>query len=151
MSETTAATLPLDGIRVADFFWLIAGSATSRVLADFGADVIKIESLYRIDRIREGVQPPGAGSINTSAVFNDCNTNKRSVTLNMNRPRGVEIAKEIVRHSDVVTNNFTGDRMGRWGLGFEELRKVKPAIIVMNLPVTGSTGRSGITARTATA
>lgn len=137
MSE---ATLPLEGIRVADFFWLIAGSATSRVLADFGADVIKIESLYRVDRIREGVQPPGPGSINTSGVFNDCNTNKRSVTLNMNHPRAVAIAKEIIRHSDVVTNNFTGDRMGRWGLGFEELRKVKPDIIVMNLPVMGSTG-----------
>ena len=140
MSETTAATLPLEGIRVADFFWLIAGSAASRVLADFGADVIKIESLQRVDRIRGGVQPPGPGSINTSGVFNDCNTNKRSVTLNMNHPRGVEIAKQIVRHCDVVTNNFTGDRMGRWGVGFEELRRVKPDIIVMNLPVMGSTG-----------
>jgi len=133
--------LPLAGLRVADFFWLIAGPSTSRVLADYGADVIKIESEARVDNIRSiGVQPSQPGSIDTNGVFNDTNTNKRSVQLNLGDPRGIELAKEIVRHSDIVTNNFTGDRMDRWGLGYEELKKVKPDIIMLTMPVMGTSG-----------
>ncbi|MBM3141195.1 MAG: CoA transferase, partial [Chloroflexi bacterium] len=134
--------LPLAGLRVADFFWLIAGPATSRVLADLGAEVIKIESSgVRIDNIRTGgVFPTEPGSPDQNGVFNDCNTNKRSLTLNLNHPRGIEIAKEIVRRSDIVTNNFTGDRMDRWGMGYEELRKVRPDLIMLTMPVMGTTG-----------
>ncbi|MDA1240769.1 MAG: CoA transferase [Chloroflexi bacterium] len=133
--------LPLEGIRVADFCWLIAGPATTRVFADFGADVVKIESNTRIDNIRTtGVQPPGPGSIDTNGVFNDTNTNKRSITLDLNTPEGITLAKEIVRRSDIVTNNFTGDRMDRWGLGYEGLRAVRPDIIMLTMPVMGTTG-----------
>ena len=133
--------LPLEGIRVADFFWLIAGPSASRVLADYGAEVIKIESAARIDVIRSvGAQPTEQGSINTNGVFNDTNTNKRSVELNLGHPRGIELAKEIIRRSDVVTNNFTGDRMDRWGLGYEELKKIKPDIIMLTMPVMGTHG-----------
>ena len=133
--------LPLAGIRVADFCWLIAGPATTRMLADFGADVIKIESAERIDNIRTaGVQPSAPGSINTNGVFNDTNTNKRSITLNLNDPRGLDLAKRLVAQSDIVTNNFTGDRMDRWGLGYEDLRAIKPDIIMLTMPVMGTTG-----------
>lgn len=133
--------LPLAGLRVADFFWMIAGPATSRVLADFGAEVIKIESEARLDNIRlTGPQPSEPGSINTNAVFNDVNTNKLSVTLNLNHARGIELAKEIIRRSDIVTNNFTGDRMERWGLGYDDLKRVKRDIIMLTMPVMGTTG-----------
>lgn len=136
---------PLAGYRVLDFCWMIAGPLTTRLLADLGADVIKVESAARVDRIREvGVQPPGKGSPDTNGVFNDCNANKRSITLNLGHPKGVALAKELARHADVVTNNFTPDRMDRWGLGYEELRAVRPDIIVAGLPVMGQTGpRSG--------
>ena len=134
---------PLAGIAVADFFWLIAGPATSRILADFGADVIKIESSTRGDQIRDGGVWPGpeqrtANSRNS--VFNDCNTNKRSITLNLNNPDAIEVAKQLIAQSDIVTNNFKGDRMERWGLGYEELRKIKPDIIMLTMPVMGTTG-----------
>jgi benzylsuccinate CoA-transferase BbsF subunit len=136
-----AAGGPLAGVRVTDFFWLIAGPATSRVLADFGADVIKVESQSRVDQIREaGVWPPQPTAVSVNATFNDCNTNKRSVTLNLNDPRGIDLAKELVRRSDVVTNNFTGSRMDRWGLGYEDLRRVRPDIIMLTMPVMGTTG-----------
>ena len=139
--RTANRGLPLDGIRVADFGWMIAGPATSRILADFGAEVIKIESQARLDNIRAiGIQPPGPGKIDTNAVFNDVNTSKRSVTLNMNHPRAIELVKEIVRQSDFVTNNFTPERMARWGLGYDEIRRVKPDIIMLNMPVMGSSG-----------
>ncbi|MDP6511697.1 MAG: CoA transferase [SAR202 cluster bacterium] len=134
-------SLPLEGIRVADFGWMIAGPATSRILADFGAEVIKIESQARLDNIRAvGIQPPGPSTIDTNAVFNDCNTSKHSITLNMNSPSAIELVKKIVRQSDIVTNNFTPERMPRWGLGYDELRSVKPDIIMLNMPVMGSSG-----------
>jgi benzylsuccinate CoA-transferase BbsF subunit len=132
---------PLSGLRVADFFWLIAGPATSRILADFGAEVIKIESEEREDQIRNaGIWPPNRTETSPNAVFVDCNTNKLSLTLNLNKPRAIELAKEVVKRSDVVTNNFTGDRMDRWGLGYKDLAAVKPDIIMITMPAMGTTG-----------
>jgi crotonobetainyl-CoA:carnitine CoA-transferase CaiB-like acyl-CoA transferase len=128
-------TKPLEGVRVADFFWLIAG--------DFGAEVVRIESMARPDQIREGgVWPPPERQTEHSrnGTFNDCNTNKLSITLDLNTPEAIEIAKELVARSDIVTNNFTGDRMDRWGLGYEELRRIKPDIIMLTMPVMGTTG-----------
>ncbi len=133
--------LPLDGIRVADFFWLIAGPATSRILSDWGADVVKIESEARVDTIRlVGVQPEEPGTINSNAVFADCNTGKRSVSIDLNSPQGIALAKELIAECDVVTNNFTGDRMDRWGLGYEDLRQVRPDLVMLTMPVMGTSG-----------
>jgi benzylsuccinate CoA-transferase BbsF subunit len=132
---------PLAGCRVLDFCWMIAGPLATRLLADLGADVIKVESLARVDRIREvGVQPPERRSLDTNAVFNDCNVNKRSICLNLSHPRGVALAKELVRVVDVVTANFTPDRLDRWGLGYADLSAIRPDIIVASMPVMGSTG-----------
>ena len=132
---------PLAGIRVCDFTWMLAGPLTTRVLADYGADVIKIESESRIDTIRlMGAQPSGTGSINTNGVYNDASANKRAIRLNLNTSRGIELAKELVAKSDIVTNNYTPDRMDRWGLGYEDLRKIKSDIIMLTLPVMGGSG-----------
>jgi benzylsuccinate CoA-transferase BbsF subunit len=139
----STAPRPLEGIVVADFFWLIAGPATSRILADWGADVIRVESAARMDQIREGgTWPPDERRTSTSrnSVFNDCNTGKRSITLNLNQPEAIEIAKQLVARADIVTNNFKGDRMERWGLGYEELRRIRPDIIMLTMPVMGTTG-----------
>jgi benzylsuccinate CoA-transferase BbsF subunit len=70
---------------------------------------------------------------------NDVGANKRSISLNPNTPRGIELTRELVAQSDVVTNNFTGDRMERWGLGYDDLRKVKDDIILLTMPVMGTT------------
>lgn len=132
---------PLAGIRVCDFTWMLAGPLTTRVLADYGADVIKIESESRIDTIRlMGAQPSEPGSIDTNGVYNDASANKRAIRLNLNTSRGIELAKELVAKSDIVTNNYTPDRMDRWGLGYEDLRKIKSDIIMLTLPVMGGSG-----------
>ena len=132
---------PLRGIRVIDFCWMIAGPLGTRLLADLGAEVIKIESIARLDRIREvGVQPPGVLSPETNAVFNDCNVNKRSMMLNLGHPRGIEIAKALIAKADIVTSNFTPDRMNRWGLGYDDLKAIKSDIIVASMPVMGTLG-----------
>jgi benzylsuccinate CoA-transferase BbsF subunit len=132
---------PLAGYRVIDFCWMIAGPLATRLLADLGAEVIKVESLARLDRIREvGVQPRGQMSPETNGVFNDCNPNKKSVMLNLGTAKGIALAKDLVRHADIVTSNFTPDRMDRWGLGYADLKAVKKDIIVASLPVMGSEG-----------
>jgi len=133
--------LPLKGYRVLDFCWLIAGPLTTRLLADLGAEVIKVESLARIDRIREaGVQPPDQLSPNTNGVFNDCNTNKKSITVNLGSSAGIAVITELVRCSDVVSANFTPDRMQQWGLGYGDLRTLRPDVIAIDMPVMGKDG-----------
>ena len=139
--RTTPRHRPLEGIRVLDFCWAIAGPLATRLLADLGADVIKVESEYRLDPIRQiGVQPPGAPSWNTNGQFNDCNTNKRAFTLNLNTPEGIAIARRLAATADVVTSNYTPDRLDRWGLGYDALREIKPDIIVANWAVMGVRG-----------
>ncbi|HVC30349.1 MAG TPA: CoA transferase, partial [Steroidobacteraceae bacterium] len=133
--------LPLSGFRILDFCWLIAGPLTTRLLADLGADVIKVESRARLDRIREaGVQPPGRLSPDTNGVFNDCNTNKRSLTIDLNAAGAIDLIRALVPTVDAVTSNFRPGRMQRWGLGYEDLRRIRPDIIVANLPAFGSGG-----------
>ena len=133
--------LPLDGVRVVDFCWLIAGPLATRSLAHFGAEVIKIESQARIDFIRNGgPRPESNPSPNIAGVFNDINTSKLSVALDMRTPRAREIVTRLVALSDVVTNNFSGEAMDRWGLGYRDLVKIKPDIIMLSMPVMGTTG-----------
>ncbi|MEO8539383.1 MAG: CoA transferase [bacterium] len=135
------APQPLKGVRVLDFCWAIAGPLATRLLADLGADVIKVESAYRLDPIRGiGVQPPGQVSWNTNGQFNDCNVNKRAMCLNLNTPEGIEIALRLAATADVVTSNYTPDRLDRWGLGYEALRAVNPNIVLANLGVMGISG-----------
>jgi benzylsuccinate CoA-transferase BbsF subunit len=133
--------LPLAGYRVLDFCWLIAGPLTTRLLADMGAEVIRVESMARVDRIREaGVQPPRGFSLETNGVFNDCNTNKKSITIDLNRPGAIGLVKQLVPQCDMVTSNFRPGRMERWGLGYADLRQLRPDIIVLNLPAFGRGG-----------
>ena len=118
--------LPLSNIRIADFGWMIAGPLATRVFANFGAEVIRIESGSRIDEIRVvGARPEGIESPNVAGVFNDINTSKLSVTLDLNTDEGLSLAKNVIEISDVVTNNFRGDRMGKWGLDYDNLKKIK--------------------------
>ncbi len=132
---------PLDGVRVLDFTWAIAGSLGTRLLADLGAEVIKIESESRIDPIRyRGVQPPDQFSINTNGTFNDCAGGKKSVTLNLKTEEGIEAVRQLARHSDVVTSNYTPYRLDRWGIGYDDLRRIKDDIIVCNVAVMGIEG-----------
>ena len=132
---------PLDGVRVLDFTWAIAGSLGTRLLADLGAEVLKIESESRIDPIRyRGVQPPDHFSINTNGTFNDCSGGKKSVTLNLKTEEGIEAVRELAQHADLVTSNYTPYRLDRWGIGYDDLRQLKPDIIVCNVAVMGIEG-----------
>ena len=132
--------LPLKGIRVIDFCWQAAGPLTTELMANLGADVIKIETDARIDTLRVALPAYDPPTIETGAFFQDCNTDKRSINLNLGAPDGLRVAYDLIREADVVTDNFTGGVMKRLGLGFDDLKKINPRIVVCSLPVMGTWG-----------
>ena len=133
---------PLDGIRIVDFTWAWAGPYATLLLALLGAEVIKVESRKRLDhtRLRSLMTGPTMGGPDQSTVFNDINLNKLSLTLDLTKPRAIEIAKELVKTADVVIQNMRPGVMDRLGLGYEILREVKPDIIMLSSSALGLTG-----------
>jgi benzylsuccinate CoA-transferase BbsF subunit len=128
---------------VLDFSWFGAAPLGTKILADHGAEVIRVESMARPDLLRL------AGSshfrdytpdINGSGFFNDFNSSKYGITLNLNHPEGVVIAKRLVALSDVVIDSFTRRAMRKWGLYYDDLVQIKPEIIVVSAAQQGHTG-----------
>ena len=116
-------------LRVLDFCWVGAGAFVTRLLADLGAEVIKVESRAHPDNLRlSGPHKPGARHLEGSGYFASRNTNKKSIALNMGRPEARALAKELARKCSVVTNNFRPGVMERWGLGYAELAAADPAL-----------------------
>ena len=131
--------LPLDGVRIVDFTAVWAGPHVTQWLAVMGAEVIKIESKLRPDMVRAYWNLETTGhTINSE--FAEFNYGKIGCTLNMTIPKAREIAKELIRISDVVVENFGGSVMDRWGLGYTELVKIRPDIIMYSCSGFGRTG-----------
>lgn len=131
----------LTGVRVIDFTWIGAGSYTTKILADLGADVIKIETSKRLDTLR--VAKPykdNIPGINRSGYFADRNSSKRSITVNVKNEEGLELVKRLIADAHVVTNNFTPGVMDKLGLGYDVLKEIKPEIIFLAMSMQGATG-----------
>lgn len=131
----------LKDIRVLDFTWAGAGPYATKFLADFGAQVIKVESRKRPDIGR--MTPPFANNVrhpDGGALFLHTNTSKLAITLNMQHPKAVEIAKKIAAISDIIMENFTPGVMQRLGLTYEEFRKIRPDIIMASSSIYGQSG-----------
>lgn len=127
---------PLNGIKVLELGTLIAGPFCSRMLAEFGADVIKIESPGIGDPIRQWrVLKDG-----TSLWWTVQARNKKSVTLNLKSPRGQEIARQLALDADIVIENYRPGVLEKWGIGYEDLKKINPATIMVRLSGYGQTG-----------
>ncbi|MCX5908723.1 MAG: CoA transferase [Deltaproteobacteria bacterium] len=120
----------LSGLRVLDFTWVLAGPFATRILADFGAEVIKVQS----PKTAQGVES------NLTGYFNTWNRNKRSITLDMGHGEAKEIVLRLTRISDVVIENFSPRVMSNWGLSYENLKKVKPDLIMASISGMGQTG-----------
>ncbi len=120
----------LHNIRILDFSWVLAGPYATRILADFGAEVIKVQPL--LPEVEEDTFSKG--------YYNTWNRNKLGVTLNLNKPEGVAIAKKLVALSDAVVENFTPRVMANWGLDYDSLRQVKPALIMLSMSTMGNSG-----------
>ncbi len=133
--------LPLEGYRVADFSWVIAGPYCTQWLAVMGAEVIRVESSQHTDINRRlGPYADGVAGINRSGLWNGLNISKKSCTLNLTNPKAAEIAKELVKISDVVVENFGYGMMERFGLGYSLLRELKPDLVLVSSSGLGRTG-----------
>jgi crotonobetainyl-CoA:carnitine CoA-transferase CaiB-like acyl-CoA transferase len=132
------APIALEGIRVIDFSHFIAGPFATMILADMGAEVIKIEAPGRGDDLRR--YPPVHADLKHGAPFLWTNRNKRSVALDLKSPAGVEIARELIATADVVVENFSTGVMSRFGLDYESCRKVRPEIIYCSVSAYGRDG-----------
>jgi benzylsuccinate CoA-transferase BbsF subunit len=135
------APLPLHGIRVIDFTWVGAGALATKLLADLGADVIKIESRARPDNLR--LAPPyrpGAENIEGSGYFASRNSNKRSFALDMREAKARRIALELARTAALVSSNFRPGVMDRWGLSYEAISAINPGVVYLTMPMQGSDG-----------
>jgi benzylsuccinate CoA-transferase BbsF subunit len=134
-------TRPLAGLRVADFSWFAAGPIAARTLADFGADVIRVESGTRLDGLRLAQPvPPAVEGVNVSGYFNNFNAAKRSLQLNMAEPDAREVALRLIAASDVFLTNFTPRVVERWRLTYDHLREINPRIIALYAPMQGLSG-----------
>lgn len=127
----------LDGVRVLDCSQILAGPFCSMLLADMGADVVKIEKPNGGDDTRR-MGPPFIGG--ESAAFLAMNRNKRSIVLNFKHPAGVKALKRLVKDADIVIENYRTGTMERLGLGYEDLKEVNPGIIYCSISGFGRTG-----------
>jgi crotonobetainyl-CoA:carnitine CoA-transferase CaiB-like acyl-CoA transferase len=159
--QSISKTRALDGVRIIDLTWLQVGPQATRILATFGAQVIRVEWRKRgaIDFLRyyapfapdhatpDGGRVQGAarshglrGNYDRGAYFNNTNPGKFGITLNLNHPKGRELLKRMVREANALCENFSPSQMDKWGLGYEELQKINPRLIYMRTTGVGKAG-----------
>ncbi|MDF3839924.1 CoA transferase [Cupriavidus basilensis] len=137
-SRPAGADLALKGLKVVDFTHFIAGPFATMVLADMGAEVIKIEAPGKGDDFRQ--YPPYEAALGGGAPFIWTNRNKRSITLDLKSAEGIAVARELIAKADVVVENFSTGVMERLGLHYDACRKSNPALIFCSVSAYGRTG-----------
>jgi crotonobetainyl-CoA:carnitine CoA-transferase CaiB-like acyl-CoA transferase len=161
MADQPSKPSALDGVRVIDLTWLQVGPQATRLLASFGAEIIRIEWRKRaaIDFLRymepfapdhatpDGGRSQGAArgrgvrsDFDRGAYYNNTNPGKYGITLNLNHPKGRELLKRMVADANAICENFSPGQMEKWGLGYDELRKVNPRIIYLQTTGFGKHG-----------
>jgi crotonobetainyl-CoA:carnitine CoA-transferase CaiB-like acyl-CoA transferase len=159
--ETSKGRRALEGVRIIDLTWLQVGPQATRLLATFGAQVIRVEWRERkaIDFIRyvppfapdhataDGGRSQGVtrshgirGSYNRNGYFNNTNPGKYDITLNLNHPKGRDLLRQLVRDANAICENFSPSQMDKWGLGYHELREINQRIIYMQTTGVGKAG-----------
>ena len=128
---------PIAGVRVLELAQIMAGPACGLMLADLGAEVIKIEKTAGGDDTRKFLPPDINGE---SAAFMMMNRNKKGLALNLKEQEGINIFKKMVEHSDVVIENFRKGTLEKLGIGYEDLKKINPKIILCEISGYGRTG-----------
>ncbi|HZM46746.1 MAG TPA: CoA transferase [Burkholderiales bacterium] len=148
---------PLHGIRIVDFSWFLASAGGTRFLSAFGAESIKIELKTHPDTRLAAMAPvggreardkatgplPGVTDVNQGGQFNNKNPGKRGISLNVRHPKGLEIVRRLIAMSDIVAEGFSPGVLNNWGLGYEELKKIKKDIIYVQQSGMGAQGTYG--------
>ncbi|HEX6522176.1 MAG TPA: CoA transferase [Streptosporangiaceae bacterium] len=135
------ASAALEGLKVADFSWVVAGPVVGRALADFGATVVRVESASRVETARM-MQPfyDGKPGRENSALYGTCNAGKLGLTLDLRRPEGQAVARDLIRWADVVIESFSPGQMARWGLDYDSVHADNPSVIMLSTSLMGQTG-----------
>jgi crotonobetainyl-CoA:carnitine CoA-transferase CaiB-like acyl-CoA transferase len=135
------ADLPLTGVKILDFMWAIAGPAGTRMLADYGAEVVRVESASKQDPIRGG-RPFVERKFGreTGTLFHGCNASKLMLGLDLAKPESRDVVLDLVRWADVVCEAFTPGTMARLGFGYDPLLEVNPDLIMLSTSLMGQTG-----------
>ena len=137
----SSGSLPLDGLKVLDFMWVIAGPFFTRALSDYGATVIKVESSTRLEPARAAPNFKNAEpGVEMGLPFANFNAGKMGVTIDPSNPVGREVILDLVRWADVVTESFSPKAMKDWGLDYETLKEVNPDIVMLSSCLMGQTG-----------
>ena len=132
---------PLAGLKVMDLAWVVAGPIIGRVLADFGATVVRIESSKRVETARlMGPFPDGRTDKQRSVLYDNCNANKLGLALDLTQEDGRAVARDLATWADVVVESFMPGQMARFGLDFERLRARNPSLIMVSTSLMGQTG-----------
>jgi crotonobetainyl-CoA:carnitine CoA-transferase CaiB-like acyl-CoA transferase len=129
-------TGPLAGLRVVDCSTILAGPLIAQILGDFGADVVKIEHPARPD----GMRGHGASLDGDGLWWKEISRNKRTIGLYLGDPEGAEVMLELVRHTDVLVENFRPGTLEKWGLGWDVLREVNPRLVLVRVTGFGQDG-----------
>ena len=133
--------LPLADVKILDLMWAMAGPAATRMLADYGATVVRVESTHRFDATRTvGPFHNGQPGLESSGLFYNMNTGKHMLTLDLAKEAGRTVILDLVRWADVVTEAFSPKAMRAWGFDYESLRQVKPDIIMLSTCLMGQSG-----------
>ncbi|MDF9788999.1 crotonobetainyl-CoA:carnitine CoA-transferase CaiB-like acyl-CoA transferase [Polynucleobacter sphagniphilus] len=135
-SEATAKKMPLAGMKVIELGTLIAGPYAASLLAQFGAEVIKIESPGNGDPLRNWRKLHHG----TSLWWYSQSRNKKSMTLDLRAPEGQQIVRDLVKTADIVIENFRPGTLEKWGLGWEQLKQINPALVMVRVSGYGQTG-----------
>lgn len=139
---TGANPSPFAGLKVLDFCWVVIGPMTTRYFADYGAEVVRVESVHRPDVLRNG-EPFAGGEhgINRSGYYANYNSGKMSLTLNMADERARAIAFRLATEwADVVVENFTPGTIEKWGLGYDAISAINPRVVMLSASMLGRGG-----------
>ena len=131
----------LEGVKVLDLAWVVAGPTIGRTLADYGATVVRVESSVRIEAARM-TGPYAGGRIDPqrSALYDVCNTGKFGITLDLSKEAGRDVVRDHVRWADILIESFAPGQMARWGLSHDSLRAINPRLIGLSTSLLGQTG-----------
>jgi crotonobetainyl-CoA:carnitine CoA-transferase CaiB-like acyl-CoA transferase len=138
---TLDPTRPLAGIKILDFTWAMAGPAATRYLANFGAEVVRVESTLRMDPIRT-VRPfvDGDPAPENATMFHNLNAGKKLITIDMTNEASRPLIHDLVRWADIVFESFSPRAMRAFGYDYESLRKIKPDLVMVSSCLMGQTG-----------
>ena len=140
-AKVNSTARPLEGLKILDFMWAMAGPAASRVLADYGAQIVRVESSNKIDAVRTLAPfPNDVADPELSGIFHNMNAGKRGLTLDMGKPGATDVVWDLIEWADVIMESFSPKAMVAWGIDYAQIAERYPEKIMTSSCLMGQTG-----------